>query len=465
MDVSSTSGAPASLSPTATTPSRFTSWPAGWPFVALFAGYPLWWALGLGQFAFWVFALPMALHLWRRKRAGLLRLPPGFTLWALFLVWSVAGLALLGLTPPGALPGSAGLAGALVRVLTYLALTVLLLYVGNLSRAEFSDGAVARALGWLCLATVAGGLLGTFAPYFEFTAPLELLLPGPLARDPYLQTLIHPAAAQVMDVLGYEAPRPKAPWEYTNSWGNNLSLLVIWLVIGWVCRGRGWRRWTACLALALSVVPIVYSLNRGLWVGLALSILFALVQLARRGRIVEVGLCCLAGLLAAGALLLSPLMGIVEDRAANPHSDDGRAVASAAAVRAAMDSPVIGWGSTREALGSGTSIAIGKSPECPQCGNHVIGNNGQLWLLLIANGWVGTAFFLGFFAQAVWRHRFDVSLVGSGALLTVLLLFWYMFFYVALTAPLALSLTAVALLWRRSTPAPGAVATPEGVGR
>ncbi|GAA3742325.1 ligase [Salinactinospora qingdaonensis] len=421
----------------------------GWPFVALFAGYPLWWALGLGRFAFWVFAVPMAVELVRRHRMYGLRVPPGFVLWVLFLVWAVVGLALIGLTPPGALPGSAGALGALARVGTYLALTVLLLYVGNLSRRELSDLRVARALGWLGLATVAGGLLGTFAPHVEFTAPLELALPASLAADPYVRDLIHPAAAQFMNVLGYEAPRPKAPWEYTNTWGNNLSLLLVWLVIGWICRGSGWRRWAAGAALGLALVPIVYSLNRGLWVGLALSLLFVLVQLLRRGRTAEVALCVLASGAVAAVLLVSPLMGVMSERVANPHSDAGRAADSMAAVAAANASPIAGWGSTREVLGSSQSIAVGKSPECPQCGNSVIGNNGQLWLLLVANGWGGTALFLSFFGFTVWRHRHDVSLVGSGALLTILLLFWYMFWYVALTAPLAISLTGVALLWRR----------------
>ncbi|GLU46894.1 ligase [Nocardiopsis ansamitocini] len=417
----------------------------------LTAGYPLWWALGLGQFAFWLFAVPMVIELVRRHHAGRpLFLPSGFTLWVLFLVWSVAGLVLVGLTPAGALAGTGGMLGAIMRIITYLALTVLMLYVGNLSRTELSDLRIARALGWLCLATVAGGLLGTFWPYFEFTSLVEMLLPGSLAGESYVQALVHPSAAQIMDVLGYESPRPKAPWEYTNTWGNMLSLLLIWLVVGWVARGSTRRQLIGVTAIAVSVVPVVYSLNRGLWVGLALSVAFALVQLLRRGRIAAVSLCAGAVALALAAVLVSPLLDILQERADNPHSDDGRAVASAAALRAAGDSPVVGWGTTRAALGSGSSIAIGKSPECPQCGNNTIGNNGQLWLLLIANGWGGTLLFLAFFAQAAWRHRGDLSLVGSASLLSILLLFWYMFFYVALTAPLAVSMIAVALLWRRS---------------
>lgn len=59
---------------------------------------------------------------------------------------------------------------------------------------------------------------------------------------------------------------------------------------------------------------------------------------------------------------------------------------------------------------------------------------------------------LAFFAHVVWRYRRAATLEGRGALLTVLLLFWYMFFYVALMSPLAVTMVAVALLWRGEEP-------------
>lgn len=425
---------------------------ATWPLLALFVGYPLWWALGIGQFAYWIFAVPMMWLLIRmhRERPGGLRLPPGAWIWALFLVWAVAGLPLLGLGPSATLAEGASYLGALTRLVNYLVLTVILLYVGNLGRDVLSDRKMAGLLGWLGLVTVAGGLLGTFAPTFEFTSPVEMLLPTQLATDSYVQALLRPASAQIMDVLGYEAARPKAPWEYTNAWGNNLSLLLIWLVIGWLCLGARWQRWTAGIALGLAVIPVVQSLNRALWLGLALSLAFAAHQLIRRGHLRAVLAACLATTLVAAAVLASPLRDTIAERVGNPHSDAGRAAASTAAVQAASESPLLGWGSTRDVQGSSDSIAIGQSPDCPQCGNNTIGNNGQLWLLLVAHGWLGAALFLGFFAQAAWRFRGDTSLVGRGALLTILLLFWYMLFYVSMLAPLATTMIAVALLWRRA---------------
>ncbi|MEV2274247.1 ligase [Nocardiopsis sp. NPDC049922] len=428
----------------------------GGPVVWLLAGYPLWWALGMGQFAYWLFAVPMAAELVRRHRTVGLRLPPGFWMWGLFLLWCVLGLAMVPLDVPGTVPGSGGLAGAVLRVVNYLVLTVLMLYVGNLSERELPTRTVVWSLSVLCLATIAGGYLGMLAPQFEFTAPLEYLLPGALAADPYLQTLVHPASAQIMDIFGYESARPKAPWEYTNIWGYMISLLLVWLVVGWVLQGSGVTRWAALAAAAASVVPVVHSLNRALWAGLVLSLVYAALQALRRGRVVLVGACAVACATALLVLAASPLADVVRARADNPHSDDGRAASNAASVAAADLSPVLGWGTTREMAGSSESIAIGPTADCPGCGQHVIGNAGQLWITLIANGWVGTAFLLAFLAWTAWRHRATASPAGQGALLTVLLLFWYMFFYVALMSPLAVTMVAVALLWRGDAgPTPG----------
>ncbi len=428
----------------------------GSPLIWLLAGYPLWWALGMGQFAYWLFAVPMLAELVRRHRTTGLRVPPYFWLWGLFVVWTVLGLALVPLEMPGTVPDSGGYAGALLRVVNYLVLTVLLLYVGNLTERELPVRLVVWALAVLCLVTVAGGYLGMFAPRFEFTAPLEYLVPGSLADDPYMHTLIHPASAQIMDVFGgIDSARPKAPWEYTNVWGYMLSLLLIWVVVGWAVQGSGWIRLGALAAVALSVVPVVYSLNRALWAGLALSLAFGAAQALRRGRVVLVSTGALAVVVVLIALVLSPLADVVQARADNPHSDDGRAATNSASVEAANLSPVNGWGTTRESLGSSDSIAIGPTAECPGCGQHVIGNAGQLWITLISSGWVGTFLLFAFFAAVAWRYRSASTAVGQGALLTVLLLFWYMFFYVALMSPLAVTMIAVALLWRVEEPVLG----------
>src|SRR4051812_45095014 len=74
----------------------------GWPLTALLVLYPLWWALGMGTLAVFLLAVPMALHLWRRRPVIV---PPGFGIWLLFLVWVVASTIMLPRNPPGTPPG------------------------------------------------------------------------------------------------------------------------------------------------------------------------------------------------------------------------------------------------------------------------------------------------------------------------------------------------------------------------
>ena len=102
-----------------------------WPVAALLAGYPLWWALGVADFAWIGFAVPMAGRLlaWRLHRSWPVRLPPGMALWAVFLLFTGAGIVMLTLTAPGTLPSplSHRIVSWVVRTSSYLALTVLLL--------------------------------------------------------------------------------------------------------------------------------------------------------------------------------------------------------------------------------------------------------------------------------------------------------------------------------------------------
>lgn len=119
-------------------------------------------------------------------------------------------------------------------------------------------------------------------------------------------------------MLGHAAPRPEAPFEWSNAWGADVSVLVIWFVVGWWTYGGPYRRVVAVLALATAAVPVVYSLNRGLWIGLGISAAYVMIRGARpllAGAVAAV---------AAAAFLLSPLSTIVAQRLDNP-----RATASA----------------------------------------------------------------------------------------------------------------------------------------
>jgi polysaccharide biosynthesis protein PslJ len=432
--------------------SRGIRLPAHWPFTALVAFFPVWWALGLGSFAIIGFSLPMALQL---RRARPLRVPRGFAFWLCFLAAVVVSGLMLGTTAPETLPHAATsqLVAYVLRFFNYLAATVLLLYVLNMRGRGLTDRRIVGCLAAFFIVTVAGGLLGLVAPRFNFTSPFEWLLPHGLAENGYVQVLVHPAAAQIQDLLGFTAARPKAPFEYTNTWGNVIGLLIVWFAV-WAVRARGRGRLFAVIALCVALVPIVDSLNRGLWVGLGVGLLLLAVRLAMSGKLATViGLaavvCTLAVVVAA-----SPLATVVQERLTHGHSNDIRSNLAAAAFKGATESPVIGWGTTRQVLGSYQSIAVGTSSGCARCGNADIGSTGHFWLTIFAQGFVGMALYLGFFLSVLWFYRGQRTAIGIGAQMTIIMSLWFMFVYSAVGWPLALQMIAVGVLWRQKQPEP-----------
>ena len=444
------SAVPASSVPAPAIPKavRLFRLPPAWPLTALLALYPLWWALGFGTLIFPILAVPMAVWLARRPRIAL---PPGFGLWLAFCITVVLSLLALDLNPPGTIPGSLGsrLPGALFRVVGYASVTICLLYAGNLSERELSRRKLVKLLAWLFAVTVAGGLLGMFAGHFEFTSPLELLLPQKIAKDGFVQSLVHPAAAQVMDFLGYETPRPAAPWGYTNTWGNNLAILMPYAAIAaWAYPTRTAVRVGAALLLVVSLVPAVYSMNRGLWVNIGVALLYLVVRGVMAGKLWVLGAATAAVLAGVLVFTVTPLGGVVQDRLAHGHSNDGREYSTEQAIEGVAGSPVIGYGNTRKTIGSGASIAVGATEDCPRCGGRVIGGNGQLWQSLYAHGIAGAVCYVGFFLVVLWRFRKDRSAIGLAGSIAMLLSLTSMFYYNALVTPLALTMLAYALLWR-----------------
>ncbi len=409
-------------------------------------GFPVFWVLGLGEFVWMIMAVPMAYRLWARPRR--IRVPPFFGLWLALLVWVVAGGFMIGEHLPGTLTTSGGFIGWGIPAANLVSATVVLLYVGNLREEELPARKVIRMLAIFFCVTVAGGMLGVLFGNVSFTSPFELVLPHSIRANYYVHQLIHPGFAQVQDILGKTSPRPKAPFAYTNNWGNNLALLMMWFVVwGWVRGTRRARFWTA-VTLIVTAIPIIYSVNRGMWIGLGISLLFVGYQLASRGRASLLG--AIAGITVVAALLITvtPLRSIVDARLSHGQSNTIRGSLNGAAFHAAVRSPIVGWGTTRSVLGSPDSIAIGKTSSCQTCGNAPIGSTGELWTLLIANGFVGAGLYFGFIVLVAWRYRRHRAPEAVAARLILYLSPFYAVFYSAVPTALVITFISMALLWR-----------------
>lgn len=286
----------------------------------------------------------------------------------------------------------------------YVAITIAMLYVANTAH-QVSTQRIVRLLGWMFVVTTSFGVLAVLAPTLEFNSPMELVLPRSVVSTNFVRTLIHPSLSSTSDFLGYVQPRPTAPFPYSNAWGNNLALYLPFFVLGWFGRDAGWRRKVGPFVLIAAAFPIIFSLNRGLWISLALAAGYAAVRLAVNGRVRALQALVAALLVGGIAFAASPLYDTVVLRVETPHSNDRRAgTAETVISTAAQGSPFVGYGTTRTMQGSFSSLAGGETESCHQCAAPPLGTQGFMWRLVLTTGFGGTVLCLWFFVLQFWRR-------------------------------------------------------------
>jgi hypothetical protein len=439
--------------PTSATPTSGRFLKPGWPLAVLYLGFPLWWALGLAQVIFFAVAVPMVVIL---RRQGSLRVPRGFTPWLLFLIWVLAGGFLIRATAPGTVPG-----GGLGRLVNfglwgawYAAITIAMLYVAN-TADTVSTQKIVRLLGWMFVVTTSFGVLAVLVPNLQFTSLVEAVMPHSLTTKTFVRTLIHPSLASSSDFLGYVQPRPTAPFPFSNAWGNNLALYLPFFILGWFGRDAGWRRKVAPLVLAVSFVPITFSLNRGLWISIAVAAVYASIRLAVNGR--GRALQALVAAVVVGGIVFvsSPLYDTLLLRVETPHSNDRRAsTADTVVSTAAEGSPIVGFGTTRTMKGSFDSLAGGETPSCHQCAAPPLGTQGFMWRLVLTTGFGGTVLCLSFFAIQFLRRARGPSPLDVTTCTVLLIAVLCFFVYDSLGSAMFTALIAVGLMARADLPDP-----------
>jgi hypothetical protein len=445
---------------------RFRRDPA-WPLVALLAAWPLWWALGLVAYISVILAFPMGykLYIWKAREGRVIRKPPGFGLWLIFLLVMFFGITMLNEDAPDTLPGgilSHMLGSWALRAMFYLGATVTLLFAGNLTEEELSRRRLAWLLGLVAIYSVVFGLAAVADPGFQFTSPLAHVVPSSIQNaDTAIASAMHPALTQKQTFGG--VGRPAAPFTYSNGWGNNLAILLPWLIVGWRLMGSRRERLICTIILGVALIPIIFSFDRGLWVGLVLAAFYLAVRFSRENPKLLMALIG-AVLLVAAVIMLSPLHSLVSARIQRGSSNAGRSNQAVVALKGGVASPILGYGDTRREQGGSNSIAVGRSANCPSCGNNSVGSHGQLWLLIFSNGFLGAFFYLAFFGYTIWRFRRDKTPYGLAGILVQLLGFVFAFVYEAVGPTLVFTMLALALLWRndveRQNQLPGAGAAP-----
>ncbi len=431
-----------------------------WPLAAYFYLYPVWWVLGLSKVMIFILALPMLATLIRRRT---IRVPRGFGLYLLFLVWVALGITMLWVRAPGTedKTGFGPLVGFGYRSLWYAAVTIACLYVLNADRTRLTAQRIGRMLAFQFVVTTVGGLVGVFFSSLDFPSLVELFLPQSANRQEFMNALFHPRIALASEFLGYTQPRVTAPYSYPNTWGNAYGLLLPFFLFTWFGRAAGWRRYVAPLVLLASFIPVVYSLNRGLWLGLAVSATWLILRRLVAGDVRALLAGTLATLVVVVSLVATPLGGTIVTRLATPHSDERRQDTVAEVFRTTWESsPVLGFGGTRQMVGNFTSLAGTGAPGCHQCAAPPLGTQGFLWGLVFMTGFVGALLLMGFL---LWqfvlnaRRRSTLGLVASTVLLSSV---FYFLFYDALELPMLVTMMTVGLAARDHAPDTAAVEVP-----
>ena len=385
---------------------------------------PLWWVLGAAYFIWPFLTVPLLLSLVLR---GNVRVPPRFGLWLLFLGWSLLSVVQL--------ERKLSIALFLYRASLYVSATILFLYVFNATREEISDWTIVRILALFWVEVVVGGFLGVFFPRVSFHTPVESLVPQSFLHDQTAYYFVHPAFAEVMTFLGYPVGRPKVLFAYSNQWGAALAVLTPFAFAAYSRMKPGAKRKAFGALLLLAVVPVVVSLNRGLWLSLGAGIAYLLVRLAGRLNFRAIGATAVALVAAAALVFASPLGGLVHDRFTSERSsNETRLSVYQETLQQVKRSPYIGFGSPR---------ASSDDPNLPH-----VGTQGQLFTLAYSYGIPALVFFVGWFLYTFLR-----SFRGGGpgrfwANVAILMLLVELPYYNYMPAPLHIVMIAAALAWR-----------------
>lgn len=356
--------------------------PVTWPLVTLFVAFPLWWIFGLSAVIWPVLAAPMLVAMvWRRRT----RAPLPIFVWIVFCCWVLmSGLQLSSGTK---------LITFSYRFLLYAAAGVLFLYVYNMPRSGRLDVKVLNILTTFWMIVVAGGYAGLIGGAHTFPSVIEFVISPGLRSQPFVQELVQPVFANVQNFLGFPDPRPAAPFPYTNNWGGNVAVLTPVALAALSVNRPGPRRKLIIVFLIAALVPMVVSLNRGMFLSIGVGLLYVAIRLAGRGRIST--LLSLVTFIALAFLLVSltPLGHIVTANVSSTHghSNTTRISVSQQAFDGANQSPIFGHGEPQSVTGQG--------------GTPPIGTQGQLWMVLYSNGYVATVLFLVFFLAVLWQTR------------------------------------------------------------
>jgi hypothetical protein len=396
-----------------------------WGVWALFALYPIWWALGLNAFVWTI--IPALLGVSIVMSGQKIRAPRGFFLWLGFIVWMLLSATQI--------DTGGRMAVFLLRASWYVGLTIWMIYLTDKRRVPKTE-TIVKAVTILWMVSVVGGVLGLLWPFFQFSSPMARIVPGGLLAEDYVRTMVTPGFADVQEIGLGVSPRPKAPYFYTNGWGAAMALLTPFALSTLANRKVGLNRLLVQVMLAVSIIPIIFSLNRGLWLSLTFGIVYAAVRLGARGQVRALAAVVALMVFVVGLVFTTSLGDVASSRVDNAHSDEGRSSLYEETLAKSLDSPIIGFGGPRPQ----SSFSQGPS----------LGTHGHLWLVVISQGFVGVFLYFGFAGTLLWTTRSPRTSIGFWGHIVLFIGLTQIFFYGQMPVGIFLTFTGAMVALRES---------------
>lgn len=354
---------------------------ATWPLWGFTAGMPVAYAFGLHGF---VWSLPAIVFGLRIIADRTTRFPRSSIPMVAFVGWILLSATVLS--------SGHGLALYGYRWTLFAGALASMVWLVNVPEDVVSSDRIVDWLAALWISLVVFGYLGIALPNFSMHSPFQMAL-GSLGRSGFVSEITSWRFAETQAFLGFPLPRPAAPFGATNGWGAAMGILTPFFIRSWIIYAdRRRRRWGYVIGL-VGVYPVLISVNRGLWISLAVALIYFTARKALRGQggpfLVLVGV-----LLAVTVLLVAtPAGNLVQERlnnAGTTRSNDSRSDLYHLAYQGAKESPLVGHGTPERAPGTPTTL--------PPVGTH-----GMIWYLMYVHGFVGLGLFIAWLGVEALR--------------------------------------------------------------
>lgn len=352
---------------------------ATWPIWLFTAGLPVSFVLGIHGIAWPLCAVVLGGRILANPTT---RFPRTSIPLLILLGWMLLSIPML--------DGAGSLPIYLYRWSLFLGCLTSLVWLANVSTSRVPTERIVDWLAamWICL--ILGAYLAPLMPNVIATSPFQILI-GPAGRNPFIARISEWRFAETQGFMGYAVARPALPFGSANSWGSAVGILTPFFIRSWLIDADARRRTRGIVLLVLAIYPIIVSVNRGLWISLAVGMAYFASRKALRGKFTPMAVLMVLVVGLAGLLAFTSLGNLVTDRLNNSEkSNDARSGLYELAWRGAVDSPLIGNGEPKPAPGA--------LPTDPPIGTH-----GLFWYLMFVHGFVGLALFLTWLGMEVFR--------------------------------------------------------------